>query len=100
LGGKKKIGGDSVELPSGKDKIGSDPGNTSGSGGLAKSSKGKIGSEAPRENAPAGAGLGKQSGNKIGDNTGTPLAKFCPSCGAKFGSDEEKFCGTCGAKRI
>ena len=105
-GGGAKIGGDSG---SSGGKIGGDspPPSPSGSGGLPASSGNKIGAEPTPPATPAepsglgggGAKIGGGSGGKIGGGTESTLAKFCGSCGNKFGSDTEKFCGSCGAKR-
>lgn len=88
-----KIGADSPEVPA----------TPSGSGGLPSSGGRKIGGDAPSAPEPAGLGgggakIGGGSGGKIGGSD-TPTAKFCASCGNKFGSDAEKFCGGCGSKR-
>lgn len=77
-----------------------------GGGKIGGGSGGKIGGDAPAApEAPSGglggggAKIGGGSGGKIGGDTSAPTAKFCASCGNKFGSDSEKFCGGCGAKR-
>lgn len=108
-GGGAKIGGGSGGLvgDSSGGKIGGDaPAPPAGSGGLPKATGGKIGGDSPSApESPAGglggggAKIGGGSGGKIGGSSDAPTAKFCASCGNKFGSDAEKFCGSCGAKR-